>query len=483
MDTMLINSAHSSYLGDESGLRGEAESIVFPESAGELAKVFKDAITNGVPLTIQGSRTGLCGGSVPRGGLVVNLEKLRGALEIFQQGGRFYMRVGAGAQLSEIEKLAASRGLFFPPDPTEKSAAVGGVFATGGGGPGSLRYGESSRYVAALKWVLPTGDIWKIERGSCIFSGGRCTMPDGRELRVPQLSAPSICAHGIPREGEDLIDFLAGSEGRLGAAAEFTLTLLPLPEEIWGVVYFFQSGDIARKFLEALAQWNGKNPDVLRCAECFDGGALRLMTREKEKNALLKPLPDFPENAIFAVYTELECHDAKTLDAALMEQLDLFILAGGREEDTWAEGGLSGLKRFRDMRHAVPEIVGTASGYTEPELCRERIETDFSGPAEKLWDYVQMYESDAKSHGIECAVYGHALQNRLHAALLYRSPKELDVSRNLIEKWSEKVIADKGLLVSENGAGRIKSGLLERFMPPEEKRVREEIETWFRTVR
>src|ERR1700733_11245421 len=106
---------------DASGFRGEAERMVAPASEAELL----DIISEQVPITIVGARTGLTGGCVPQGGWAVSLEKFR-RLEICS--GRAV--AGAGVPLASMQVEAARPRQFYAPDPTERTASVGGTIAT-----------------------------------------------------------------------------------------------------------------------------------------------------------------------------------------------------------------------------------------------------------------------------------------------------------------------------------------------------------------
>ncbi|HWQ57511.1 MAG TPA: FAD-binding oxidoreductase, partial [Clostridia bacterium] len=127
MNIEAIHPKYAQYLGDESRLTGAAEGIVFPQSAQELAQALRSAAQSGLRATAQGARTGLSGGAVPRGGLIVNLTRMNRILGIGRNGDGAFLRAEGGATLEQIEREAAARGLFFPPDPSEKTATVGGM--------------------------------------------------------------------------------------------------------------------------------------------------------------------------------------------------------------------------------------------------------------------------------------------------------------------------------------------------------------------
>jgi D-lactate dehydrogenase (cytochrome) len=120
------------YLVDASNTKGYCDAVYLPENEEEIIRIFKEANTNKTPVTISGKRTGLTGGSVPLGGLVVSTEKLNKIIEI-NKDERFAI-VQPGVLLSEFQQIVSEAGLFYPPDPTETNCFLGGTVATNASG-------------------------------------------------------------------------------------------------------------------------------------------------------------------------------------------------------------------------------------------------------------------------------------------------------------------------------------------------------------
>lgn len=59
----------------------------------------------------------------------------------------------------EIAAFVEQNDLFYPPDPGEKSASIGGNISTNAGGMRAVKYGVTRDYIRALKVVLPNGEI------------------------------------------------------------------------------------------------------------------------------------------------------------------------------------------------------------------------------------------------------------------------------------------------------------------------------------
>ena len=56
--------------------------MVYPENTDEVVAILKQANAEKTKVTVCGNKTGLAGGSVPSGGIVLSTEKLNKILEI-----------------------------------------------------------------------------------------------------------------------------------------------------------------------------------------------------------------------------------------------------------------------------------------------------------------------------------------------------------------------------------------------------------------
>ena len=162
--------------------------------------------TAGVAITPQGGNTGLVGGQIPQGEILLSTERLSAVREIDPlddvHGGRGRRHPGGGAR-------GRRRGR--PPLPlslaSEGSATVGGLISTNAGGTAVLRYGTMRALVLGLEAVLPDGELWN----------------GLKRLRKDNT-------------GYDLKQLLIGAEGTLGVVTAAALKLFPiLPSRAVGV--------------------------------------------------------------------------------------------------------------------------------------------------------------------------------------------------------------------------------------------------------
>lgn len=142
-----LEKRYEEYLRDESRLTGYAESILQAKSAQEVL----DFLKTESPFTVQGARTGIVGGAVPQGGRILNLSSMNRITGLSVKDGAFFVTVEPGVLLCDLDDALASKRFdasswdepsrealaalakappqFFPPDPTESTATLGGMFA------------------------------------------------------------------------------------------------------------------------------------------------------------------------------------------------------------------------------------------------------------------------------------------------------------------------------------------------------------------
>jgi D-lactate dehydrogenase (cytochrome) len=508
--------AYLGYFHDESRLEGQADYIAFPEDTAQAAVHIRQAAARGIPLSIQGARTGISGGAVPRGGLILSTERMTRPLGFFTgpvsstpeipagsgggtgnktggevsggTGGAAVLRVQGGMSFETLENFllrglppedweAGDRALFrergqklrFPPNPTETTASLGGGFAVNARGPNSLRWGSVGDHVRALTWLNPAGEIWRIERGQYRFDETGCPLPGGGRLSCDTALPGGGVRFLHPRPGLDLVDFFAGSEGLAGFAAELFLDLQAPPAALWGVIFFFEEDRGALDFAESLRRWREQSPGVkaLSALEYYDGPSLDLLRTLAPQSATLRQLPPIDPRIRAAVQVELEGEDSESLESMLTGHLELFLAAGGREDDTWAAASPAENEKFRLLRHAVPELINTELDRLRrnlPEL--HKIAADFMVPPRLAGVYREIYRRDMAEAGLRGFVFGHIAEGRLHVNILPENPEELRRSRGLLDHWAASVIGDGGLLAAENGVGRLKRDLLFHRLPP-----------------
>ena len=112
------------YLSDTLGRKkGQASALVFPVSTEEVSAILRFAYSNGIPVTPRGAGTNLVGSTVPHdGSIILDFSLMNKILEIDKEN--FTATVEPGVILEDFQKYVESMGLFYPPDPGEKRAAL-----------------------------------------------------------------------------------------------------------------------------------------------------------------------------------------------------------------------------------------------------------------------------------------------------------------------------------------------------------------------
>ena len=125
---------HEDYSRDElAGIRQFPDVVVFPTNKDQVSKVLKYANERHIAVTPRGQGTGLVGAAVAiYKGIMLSTERMNKILEL--DDANLTLTVEPGVLLMEISKYVEERDFFYPPDPGEKSASIGGNISTNAGG-------------------------------------------------------------------------------------------------------------------------------------------------------------------------------------------------------------------------------------------------------------------------------------------------------------------------------------------------------------
>ncbi len=411
----------SRYLEDASGFRGTAERLIVPASETELAGALREAQAIGAAVTIAGAGTGLTGARVPQGGWVISLEKFT-RLEVHPG----YAIAGAGTLLSDVHAAAQRSGQFYPPDPTETSASLGGTIATNASGSRSFRYGATRRWIERLRVMFADGAIREFARGEAIdFDSGAIPLPD-----VTKNTAGYLL-----RSGMDWIDLFVGSEGTLGVVTEARLKLLPAPQAILGGVVFFAGDDAA---IDAVELW--RDQASARMLEYLDGASLALLRSR---------FGDIPSSAHAAILfeQELTSEDDPEIDA----WADRVEAAHALADDSWFALSAADRERFRRFRHSLPELVNE----TVRRNGAMKMGSDFAVPLARNREMLAFYKRrlEAEYPG-RYVIFGHIGDAHVHVNILSGD------AAPLLEEFAQHAVSLGGTVSAEHGLGKRKAGYL-----------------------
>lgn len=386
--------------------------LVFVTSTEEVSKIMKYAYDNSIPVTARGSGTGLVGSSVAvKGGIMLCTTLMNHILELDRDN--LTVTVEPGVLLMELAEFVESNDFFYPPDPGEKSATIGGNISTNAGGMRAVKYGVTRDFVRGLTVVLPNGEVLKL--------GGK----------VVKNSS-----------GYSLLNLMVGSEGTLGIITEAVLKLLPLPTKSISLLVPFDSME---KALEAV-------PHIIRSKT--DPTAIEYMSRDTilfAEDYLSKKFPDTSHPAYILLtfdgnsVEEIEKNYSKVADLCLeLGAVDAyFVDTDERKKSVWSARG------------AFLEAIKASTD--------EMDECDVVVPRDRIADFIKYTHQIAKDLDVRIPSFGHAGDGNLH---IYICRDGLDD-----KVWEEKLAkafelmyvraAEMGGQVSgEHGIGFAKKGFL-----------------------
>lgn len=332
-------------------------------STEDVAKVLAYCNQRNIAVTPRGAGTGLCGGCVAtQGGVILSTEKMKKVLEVDEKN--MTATVEPGVLLMEFPKSLEGTGLFYPPDPGEKTATMGGNAMTNAGGMRAVRYGVTRDYVLGMEVVLASGEVLTL---------------GGKNVK---------CSSGY-----SLVDLLVGSEGTLGFLTKLTVKLIPEPKTNLSLLILFDDLD---KCIEAV-------PAVLGCG--CEPTAVEFMERAviaASETYLGKQFPDTSADAYLLV--RLDGASAEALQPAVDTLTELCLSVGAqdvlladtdeRKESIW------------NARGAFLEAI--KNGTTGMDEC------DVVVPRDRIAAFVEKSMQIGKEQGVRICSFGHAGDGNLH---------------------------------------------------------------------
>jgi glycolate oxidase subunit GlcD len=395
------------------GLRGRADAVCFPSTTDEVVRVVAWCYEHDVPITPRGGGTGLAGGAIPDGGVVLALERLA-AIRSFEPL-LWRMHVEAGVTTGTVHRLARENGLRFPPDPGAwELSQIGGNIACNAGGPHAFKYGVTGRWVTGIEAVVAPGEVMTV----------------GGAVRKDVA-------------GYDLRGLLVGSEGTLGIVTAAWLRLMPAPEAELPLVAFLRDTPAGCAALEAVLG-SGIYPAAV---EYLDGRTLALAGASFPGAV--------PAGAGFLVIAELDGsraeaeHERRELREALADEA-----LGFSTPET--PGEIAALWRWRGgVAFALLAQKGGA------------LSEDIVVPLDRLQEAIEETIAIGERHGVDALSFGHAGDGNVHSVFLF-SPDDAGESvraQAACEDIFDLAIRLEGTVTGEHGIGVLKRGQLERQWP------------------
>lgn len=396
----------------------------FPEvlievlTTNEVSEIMKYAYANNIPVTPRGQGTGLVGSGVAiHGGIMMNLSKMNKILELDKNN--LTLTVQPGVLLMDIIGFLDGSGLFYSPEPGEKSATIGGNISTNAGGMRAMKYGVTRDNVLGLEIVYPDGTIDNI--------GGK----------IVKTSS-----------GYNLMHLIIGSEGTLVVVTKAILKLLPVPKYNISLLVPFPALDKAIEAVPLILKskviptaLEFMERDVILCAEEYIGKKLPHNTADAY---LLLTFDGNTKTEIETAYEQVArtCLDAGAIDVLISNTPE-------RNKAIWSARGTF--------------LEAIKASTTELDEC------DVVVPRNMIAKFVHFANLLQSKYDIRIKSFGHAGDGNLHIYLLKDQMEESvwhKKIKNIFDELYEKSRSIGGHISGEHGIGYAKKEFLKNNIHP-----------------
>ncbi len=414
---------------------GHTPLMLTPRSTAEVSRAVRVCAEHRVAIVPQGGDTGLVGGQIPFGEVLLSTRKLRAIRDVTPLDDA--MTVEAGVTLLEAQQAAAAADRMFPLSlAAEGTATIGGVISTNAGGTAVIRYGVMRDLVLGIEAVMPDGEV---------FNGLKRLRKDNT--------------------GYDLKQLLIGAEGTLGVVTAATLKLFPVMRSRATAVVGLDAPAAA---IELLAR-----------AKAETGGGVEAFELMKRigMEFVLANIPDTrePLNSAppWCVLIELVSGEPGAADAA-MERLLTHALETGLITD-------AAIAQNDAHRAAFWKVREEQSAAQKPEGGGWK--HDVSVPLSRIADFLEEATAAVERFhpGARVSAFGHVGDGNLHydvlcpvggdhPAFIARGAEGSQIVHDIVARYD-------GSISAEHGLGRLKTDEARRYKSPLEIRTMQAVRT------
>lgn len=407
--------------------QGNSPLLLKPNSTEQVSAVLKLANANKITVVPQGGNTGLVGGQVPNGDVIISLSRMNKVREVDLLGN--VMVVEAGVILANAQKTAEEHDLLFPLSlGSEGTCQIGGNLSSNAGGTAVLAYGNTRELCMGLEVVLPTGEIW----------------------------------HGLRRlkkdnTGYDLRDLFIGAEGTLGIITAAVLKLYPKPK---GREVMFVGLNSVEDALELFNIARGLCGPSLTGFELMPRLGIEFTTKHIDncRDPLEQPYP---------WYTLIEISSGQSSDAArqLIETLFEQAFDKGYAQDAALAESTAQQDAFWHMRESMSESQRPEGG---------SIKHDISVPIAKMPEFFKQASKAVLEYmpDVRICAFGHMGDGNIHYNI--SQPVGAD-KQEFLSHWTPMnkivhgiVLQMTGSISAEHGIGQLKRDELAEIRDPVE---------------
>ncbi len=402
--------------------KGECIGVARPQDTATVAAIVEIVHEHRIPVVAHGGNTGLVGGGLPHGGIVVSTERMTVIRDLDPEN--MTLTVDAGCILADVQATADEAGLYFPLSlGAEGSCRIGGNISTNAGGVAVLRYGNIRDMVLGLEVVLADGRVWNGLRG----------------LRKDNT-------------GYDLKQLFIGAEGTLGIVTAVTLKLFPKPREKVTALAALDGWQTSLDLFNRLQREAG---DALSAFEAMASPGVDLaVTHVPDVNA------PFAESYPHYVLLELTSPRTDSGLQRLAEDVLARAIEDGIARDIIVAQSVEQQNALWRIREGIPEAQPRAGG---------SIKHDISVPVSKIPAFIEKAGAYVRGivPGVHIVAFGHLGDGNIHYNLTQPDDMQTDV---FMANWDEitqhvHALAANlgGSFSAEHGIGEIKRDDLQRL--------------------
>jgi FAD/FMN-containing dehydrogenase len=408
---------------------GAPLAVVRPGNTDEVAACVKATAAHGVAIVPVSGNTGLVGGTMTKGGLMISLERMN-RIRTVKREARLVV-AEAGVILSRLHEAAEAEGLYFPLwFGARGSAMLGGVLSTNAGGSNVLRYGSTRALCLGLEVVLADGRVLDL---------------------MSELHKDN--------SGYDLKQMFIGAEGTLGIITAAVMKLVPAPKA-------HATATLATRTLaDALVLLNRMQEATGGRVEAFE-----FMPRTySERLRVARPDLGLPFDHIPEVTILIEAATTVPTEAtpdangevplvALLEQTLAEMMEAGLVTDAVLARSEQQRRAMWARREAAAEICVGLTPVVDTDVCLplDRVESFLSDALQRL---------DALDPGFRSLTVAHLGDGNLHFTVF--PTRDDPVLKDRVMEVVEDVVAELGGSFSaEHGVGLSKLNAMARRKNP-----------------
>lgn len=403
-ERVLTGQIPEEYLSDKLGRKkGHAEAVVRVLGTEEVQEVLRFAWAHDIPVTPRGAGTNLVGSTVPvQGGIILDLSGMNRILSF--DAGTFSITVEPGILLTDLQQYVEARGYFYPPDPGEKEASIGGNIATNAGGMRAVKYGVTRDYVRALEVVTADGTVLHL---------GSTNVKDTTGLSLKHL--------------------VIGSEGTLAVITKATLRLVAKPETLLSVLVPYP--DLSSGIDSVL--------EILKASA--DPVAVEFMERKvvelgERYSGITYPCSEAGSYILLSFDGTADAVNEKVRRVQELVRrngaLDFIPLTDRQQsDDVWK------------VRGALVKAV---------EAVSEQEPLDIVVPIDRSADFVREVNALEETSGVRMISFGHAGDGNVHLCVVRGNRTDEEWDRDLdsvLTELYDRVYGMGGLISGEHGIG------------------------------